>query len=141
MRLDLYLAETRRMAQQQADLLDIARKTLQAGQPLSDLEKSGTLHALQLLIENAIGKAKQLLKAAERPVPVSAYDAMRSLAELHAIDSQELNEWNAVIGLRNRIVHEYMDLDINRVLRFVEEGRHEFVMTFLLTPPPKDLST
>jgi len=42
-------------------------------------------HALQILIENAIGKCKQLLKASAQPVPVSAQDAFAALASLQMI--------------------------------------------------------
>ena len=38
------------------------------------------LHAVQVLVENAIGKAKQQLKARGETVPVSAYDAFAALA-------------------------------------------------------------
>ncbi len=73
---------------------------------LSPLEQNGALHAVQVLIENAIGKAKQLIKAKGEPVPVSAYDALAVLARLKIISETDLPSWNAAIGLRNRIVHE-----------------------------------
>lgn len=79
MRLDLYQAETARVAAEQSALLSQARDLLGQGRQLSPLEQSGMLHALQILIENAIGKAKQLLKAGEHPVPVSGYDAFQAL--------------------------------------------------------------
>lgn len=80
MRLDLYQAETTRIAAEQAALLMQARKIIDQRNTLSLLEQSGVLHALQVLIENAIGKAKQLLKARNEPVPISAYDAFSALA-------------------------------------------------------------
>lgn len=72
MRLDLYQAETARIAAAQAALLAQARDILSQGRMLNALEQSGVLHALQVLIENAIGKSKQILKARSEPVPVSA---------------------------------------------------------------------
>ena len=75
MRVDLYQAETARIATEQSALLALAKQCLVDGLALSPLEQSGVLHALQILIENAIGKAKQLVKAQNEPVPVSAYDA------------------------------------------------------------------
>lgn len=73
---------------------------------LSWLGQNGVLHALQVLIENSIGKAKHLLKAANEPVPVSAYDAFESLARRGEISTEELDQWNSTIGLRNRIVRD-----------------------------------
>jgi hypothetical protein len=54
MRLDLYQAETALIAQEQTSLLDEARMTLLAGGTLSRLEQNGVLHAIQVLVENAL---------------------------------------------------------------------------------------
>lgn len=135
MRLDLYHAETARIATEQSALLDMAWRELTEGRMLSPLEQNGVLHALQVLIENAIGKAKQLLKARAETVPVSAYDAFATLARLGEIEQAQLAAWNAVIGLRNRIVHDYMNIDMGKVLDLVSQRRHTFVVKFLLTQP------
>jgi uncharacterized protein YutE (UPF0331/DUF86 family) len=132
MRLELYQAETALIAQEQSALLDEARATLQAGGLLSRLEQNGVLHAIQVLVENAIGKAKHLHKAAGRQVPLSAYDSFLGLAELGVITTGDLTGWNAAIGLRNRIVHDYMNIDMLRVLELVENGQYRFVTDFLL---------
>ena len=131
MRLDLYQAETGRIAAEQTALLDGARQTLASGRTLSALESNGVLHALQLLIENSIGKAKQCLKAKGEPVPVSAYDAFATLARMGLIDADDLPAWNALIGVRNRIVHDYMNLDLGRIHALVLEARYRFVSDFL----------
>ncbi|MBW6511771.1 MAG: hypothetical protein K0A93_06590 [Desulfuromonadaceae bacterium] len=44
-------------------MLDEVRDSLLAGKKLTRLEQNGVLHALQILVKNAIGKAKQILKA------------------------------------------------------------------------------
>ena len=134
MRLDLYQAETAQIAREQSSLLDEARKKLDSGIELSRLEENGVLHALQMLIENAIGKAKQILKAKGEPVPVSAYDALAALVRTGIIDPKDLPAWNAAIGLRNRIVHEYMNVDMRRVLELVKANQHRFVTEFLMAP-------
>lgn len=97
MRLELYQAETAYIAQEQSSLLDEAREMLFAGKIPSRLEQNGILHAIQILVENTIGKAKQLLKAAEQPVPVSAYDSFSALVTMGNISENELPSWNAVI--------------------------------------------
>ena len=135
MRLELYQAETAHIAREQGTLLDEARARLLAGGILSRLEQNGVLHALQVLIENAIGKSKQMLKAAGEPVPVSAYDTFAALARIGGIREDKLPAWNAVIGLRNPIVHDYMNIDMPRVLEVVQFGRHDFVTAFLLADP------
>ena len=136
MRLDLYQAETALIAQEQTALLDEARMTLLAGGTLSRLEQNGVLHAIQMLVENSIGKAKQLLKAAGKQVPLSAYDSFLGLAELGVIKTSDLTAWNAAFGLRNRIVHDYMNIDMPRVLELVKNEQYRFVAGFLLAPIP-----
>lgn len=138
MRLDLYQAETARIAHEQSTLLDEARATLLAGGSLSRLEQNGVLHAIQVLAENSIGKAKHLLKAAGEPVPVSAYDAFAALMQRGTIPPRELPAWNAVIGLRNRIVHDYMNIDIQQVLEITSTGRYREITRFLLAPVGAD---
>ena len=132
MRLELYLAETRDTAIRQQSMLDAAARALDDGETLSALEENGVLHALQILVENAIGKAKHLLKDRGEAVPVSAYDAFQRLAELGDISRSSLEHWNAVIGLRNRIVHGYMNLDMSRVLELVRQRDYMPVVEYLV---------
>ncbi len=134
MRLDLYQAETAQTARHYGSMLEEVRERLSTGGELSRLEQSGVLHALQVLIENAIGKARQMIKSRGEPVPVSVYDAFTALARLKIIAESDLPAWNAAIGLRNRIVHEYMNIDMDRVLELVRSDRHRFVTDFLLSP-------
>ena len=137
MRLDLYQAECERIASQQISLLDEAKQRVLSGSPLSRLEQAGVLHALQVLIENAIGKSKHLLKYMGVPVPVSAYDAFASIEQSGIISLEELTQWNSAIGLRNRIVHDYMNIDINFVYEYIIANQHHFLGDFLRQPFPE----
>jgi len=132
MRLDLYLAETRQLAARQNAVLDQAAALLDQGKTLSPLEENGVLHSLQVLTENAIGKAKHTLKAMGQPVPVSAYDAFKLLSVHGQVDATDLPIWNSVIGLRNRIVHDYLNLDIEVVLALVAERKYHFIRDYLM---------
>jgi uncharacterized protein YutE (UPF0331/DUF86 family) len=131
MRLDLYQAETARIAAEQSALLAQAKAILKQGRALTPLEQGGVLHAWQVLIENAIGKAKQLLKARHQPVPVSGYDAFSALANTGLVAPTDLAAWNAIIGLRNRIVHDYMNIDMNQVMTLVATDKDQFIVDFL----------
>ena len=132
MRLDLYQAETARIAAAQSALLAQAKAILSAGRTLTPLEQSGVLHALQILIENAIGKAKQWLKVSGQPVPISGYDAFSALANSALIAPADLPAWNAIIGLRNRLVHDYMNIDMDQVTALLTTDKDQFVVQFLL---------
>lgn len=134
MQLDLYQEECKRTADQQSAVLAEVKHRIASGETLSLLEQGGTLHALQVLIENAIGKAKHWLKAAEFEVPVSAYDSLASLQRIGIFGVEELNQWNAAIGLRNRIVHDYMNVDMSFVYALVAHDKHLFIAEFLRRP-------
>lgn len=140
MRHDLYQQETARIASAQSALLAQARQVLQQGQTLRPLEDAGLLHALQVLIENAIGKAKRILKAAGHPVPVSAHDAFSALVAHQLMSPEHLSTWNAVVGLRNRIVHDYMNIDMDQVRSWVLDGKDVFVSDFLLQDWPTNFA-
>lgn len=86
---------------------------------------------MQILIENAIGKAKQLLKAGDQVVPVSGYDAFRALTNLGLIAHADLPSWNAIIGLRKLIVHDYMNIDMSQVIALLQADKEQFVVNFL----------
>ena len=133
MRLDVYQRETSLIAAEQSSLLDEASDRLNAGACLNRLELNGVLHALQVLIENAIGKSKQLLTVSGRPVPVSAYDSFDALAARGIIGKEQIDEWRSAIGLRNKIVHDYMNIDMELVKGLVREKRYRFVTDFLMT--------
>lgn len=135
---ELYLKETADLARRHAALLEEARSIMASGKTLSALEENGVLHALQVLIENAIGKAKQTLKLAGEPVPTSAYDALKAMVRIKQLSADSFPQWAAIIGLRNRIVHEYMNLDIDRVLDLVDKREYQIVVDFLLVPPQLD---
>lgn len=131
MRLELYLQETARLAERQGRLLDQASQRIRSGEALTELEQNGVLHALQVLVENAIGKAKHLLKESGTAVPTSAYDAFKALAETDMIPNDDLSQWNAIVGLRNRIVHDYLNIDFRVVEQLLIQEKYKVVMQFL----------
>ena len=134
MRLDVYQQEAAQLARYQSDILADARSKLMLGDTLSRLEHNGVLHALQVLIENAIGKAKHLLKAAGQDIPVSAYDAFVLLADIGQIPGEQVSDWNRAVGLRNRIVHGYMNIRMDIILDLVRNEQYGFIADFLLKP-------
>ena len=134
MQLDIYLQETKQLAEKSVILLDEVRQRLANGEQLSNLEQAGILHALQVLIENAIGKAKHTLKHLNITIPVSAYDVFESLAENKVIPKDDLNQWSAVIGLRKKIVRDYMNIDPEKIFVLIENRQYDLVSRFLMDP-------
>ena len=134
MRLDLYQAECERIAKDQISLPDEVKQRFELGESLSRLQQNGVLHALKILIENVIGKCKHLLKSLDEPIPVFGYDAFASLERRGNISQQQLTQWNAIIGMRNRIVHDYMNVDINIVYMLIINNDHQMIGEFLYKP-------
>ena len=121
MQLDLYQQETDRLARELLVMLDDVRQRLLQKQALTALEQAGVLHALQVLTENTIGKAKLWIKQRHEVVPVSAYNAFAQLHRDKLIDDEAMRNWTAVIGLRHRIVHDYLNVDMAMIEALVKE--------------------
>ena len=124
------------MAQELGLMLDEVQKRLQQSQSLSKLEEAGALHALQVLTENAIGKAKVTLKSLDESVPVSGYDAFAKLSALGLVTAEQLRDWTAAIGLRNRIVHEYLNIEMHLVEKIILERLYQLQVDFLVLDFP-----
>ncbi len=67
-------------------------------------------------------------------MPVSAYDSFASLHAKKQITDTQLQQWNAAVGLRNRIVHEYMNVDMTVVFALIEQQDYQFIVDFLRQP-------
>ena len=134
MYLELYQQETEKLAERNGKLLNELQNKLVHTTELSMIEEQAMLHTLQVLIENAIGKARHLLKAKKVKVPVSAYDLFERLRELDLMDASAHQEWKKIIGLRNTIVHEYMKVNITLVKTIVKNKQYDLVLDFLNTP-------
>lgn len=50
------------------------------------------------------------------------------------IDDDALRQWTAAIGLRNRIVHDYLNVDMGLIETLVKEQKYQLQLHFLLTP-------
>ena len=134
MQSDLYQIETEKLAVRNGNLLDELATRLDSHEVLSPLEEQAMLHLLQVIIENAIGKARHLLKRRNIKPPVSAYDVFEEMLISKLIDIEQQNQWKKIVGLRNTLVHEYMKIQIDIVKDMVKNRHYSFVLDFLLKP-------
>lgn len=44
----------------------------------------------------------------------------------------DLPQWNAIVGLRNRLGHDYVNVNLTQVLELAAQERERFVVGFLL---------
>lgn len=132
---ELYHEATLAMLRRQEVALNDAKARLQAESSLSELEWNGLEHALQLLVENAIGKAKHLLRlAGHSPTPVNAYDAFVALHEVGMCSAADVDIWAKAIGMRNAIVHEYLKVNRDLIREVLLSGAYRHVTSFLEKP-------
>ena len=54
------------------------------------------------------------------------------LVRIGVVGSEKLSNWNALVGICNRIVHDYMNIDLERIHALVLDGRYLFVTAFLM---------
>ncbi|MEE8056221.1 MAG: DUF86 domain-containing protein [Pseudomonadales bacterium] len=99
--------------------------------PLSQLERSAAERSLQILVESAIGCAKHLNKKGELPERLDAYQAMQQVIEQYKITSAYLPQLKGAIGMRNAIVHDYLNLDWEIIQIVLNEQKYKRVVDFI----------
>jgi uncharacterized protein YutE (UPF0331/DUF86 family) len=65
---------------------------------------------LQILIEACIGIAKHWNYALYKTAPADAYSAFEKLSQ-QGIDGINDVEWRKIIGIRNALVHDYINIE------------------------------
>jgi len=75
------------------------------------VERKGAERLLQTLVEACIGVSKHWLKQQNKVLPIDAYSVFEKLMDLQLISADDAQEWQRIIGMRNAIVHDYLNLD------------------------------
>ena len=100
----------------------------QVPQGLSPLIYRAAERTLQLLTEACIGIARQRLKSLGMTVPS---DARQAFAKLQALGHDASGTpWSKVIGLRNVLVHDYLNLDADIVLDIIRQRHYQQLVDF-----------
>lgn len=90
----------------------------------SDLyRKKGTERLLQETVDAAVDTNLHLLRAAGAATPTDYYESFISLGQAGAIPRALAQRLTPCAGLRNRLVHEYDDINDEIVLKAVSEAR------------------
>ncbi len=89
---------------------------------LSQLERRGVERLLQLVVESAIGLAKQWCHARRGVTPGDAYLSFAILRAQGVISEDEERQWRKAIGLRNLLALDYLNID-SRVIPGVLQRR------------------
>jgi uncharacterized protein YutE (UPF0331/DUF86 family) len=77
---------------------------------LSRYEYRASERTLQVLIEVCIGIAKHWCYKLSKVAPADAYTAFEKLSQ-HGIKNVNAVEWRKIIGMRNALVHDYLNIE------------------------------
>ncbi len=75
---------------------------------------------LQRASELVIDIANHLIKIKKLGLPQESKDSFTLLKRAGIIDSQMMKNLQGMVGFRNILVHEYKDLDLNIMVRVIE---------------------
>jgi uncharacterized protein YutE (UPF0331/DUF86 family) len=97
------------------------------------VERKGAERLLQVLVEASIGLSKHWLKSQNKVLPNDAYSVFEKLVDLQLLPASELQEWRKIIGLRNAIVHDYLNLDEKLIRAVITNQMYLKLQVFALS--------
>ncbi len=99
--------------------------------PLTFNERSACERSLQVVVEAAIGCSKHYLKSTNKPVPAEARAAIERVYERLAITEPDISIMRGAIGMRNAIIHDYLNLDWQIIDPVLKEGKYQQVQGYI----------
>ena len=103
---------------------------------LTFIERNAVERSMQVLVESCIGLSKHVCKKAGRQVLGEAKaTALKALEILESSRGQSIGvdplTLQGAVGMRNAIVHDYLNLDWALVVGVVREGEHLKLKCFI----------
>ncbi|MFV0574456.1 MAG: type VII toxin-antitoxin system HepT family RNase toxin [Vibrio sp.] len=121
--LRLYLNEIGKHKQNYKFELDELHHDLLASQ-LTSRDYRAAERLLQVFTELCIGLSKHWVKQIQGHSSSDAYQAFVILKEHGKIDSERLSTWKKIIGMRNGLVHDYLNIDLLIIEKVIKEQHY-----------------
>ena len=96
---------------------------------LSRYEYRASERTLQVLIEACIGIAKHWSYGLNKVAPADAYSAFEKLSQ-QGINSINDVEWRKIIGMRNALVHDYLNMEPEIIRQIIKQSTYQPLFTF-----------
>ena len=127
--LELYLAEVESHKAKYLKELNELRFDLHQS-TLKSRDYLAAERLLQVFTEMCIGLSKHMVKKIQNKSPTEAYQSFSLLKERGLISSDELRTWKQIIGMRNGLVHDYLNIDLLIVEDILREGHYQALADF-----------
>jgi len=85
---------------------------------------------LQIFTELCVGLSKHWVKLLQKETPSEAYQSFMLLRENGVISSDELIRWRKIIGMRNGLVHDYLNIDLLILENVLREAHYTALNDF-----------
>ena len=139
MKFQEYLQRTIDVSTIEKNVLDQLCELLNAGKELDLIQIRATKSALQVLIENTIGKGKQILKHFQCPMVFhKGKEIFWVLTEAGVIDEELQGVLTQAIGFRNSMIHDYLNFDEKILVEILINEQHIKIYNFLIAPVELD---
>lgn len=96
---------------------------------LNRYEYRASERTLQVLIEACIGIAKHWVYALNKTAPADAYSAFEALSQ-QGIASINDVEWRKIIGMRNALVHDYLNIEPEIIRHVIKNATYHALFMF-----------
>ncbi len=111
----------------QSDLVGLSE--IHSERVLSRYEYRAAERSLQVLIEACIGIAKHWSYAINKAAPADAYSAFDKLSQAGISAVNEV-PWKQVIGMRNALVHDYLNIDPEIIRMVIKTQTYKALFEF-----------
>lgn len=98
---------------------------------LSFNERSAAERGLQVIVEAAIGCSKHYLKSRGKPVPSEARASIERVYESLMLSEPDINDIRGSIGMRNAIIHDYLNLDWGKLEVVLRDKKYHRVSDYI----------
>ncbi len=99
--------------------------------PLTFNQRSAVERSLQVIVEAAIGCSRHLLKSKSKPVPAEARASIERVYEILLISDPDINDMRGAVGMRNAIIHDYLNLDWKKIEVILNEKKYHLIKKYI----------